>query len=695
MTDGPRDRTEALFAEAVELPPERQRALLEQACAGDPGLRARVERLLADDARLGTGRDTPDFLDSPLVRDLAATTPSAPPAGGPGAVPQLSRYRLLRVLGEGGMGTVYEAEQDSPRRAVALKVIRPGLVAPELLKRFAREAQILGLLHHPGIAAIYEAGVGPDGQPFFAMELVRGVPLDAYARQHGLGDAARLELLARVCDAVQHAHEHGVVHRDLKPSNLLVEEGGQPRVLDFGVARDLDERLRAGTTATQTGQVLGTPQYMSPEQVAADPNLDRRSDVYTLGVILFELLAGGLPYPVEEVPLPEALWRIHTREPARLGAVARRLRGDVETIVGKALEKEPGRRYPSAGELAADIRRHLRHEPIGARPPSALYRLGKFARRHKVLVATTAMFVVLLLVAGAVVAWQAVRAEHAEAVRQVRRSQEANGALARAKVLREEARRSGDRGKWAEARTEARRANALVKGGPVEPGLAERVGDLVRELDEEQADHQLVRRLERAPLLQAEVDVKENLFPLELALPEYRQAFEEYGLRPGETVAAEAAARLRRRPAAVREAVVAALDHWLDLAREENAEDRPPKGRVGERRGSPGRHEKAEEVGWLRLTPMPGGSASARCAGGGTGRRFWTWPATRRRSPPSDRNRCCCCTAAFAPAGCTRTRCSCCSAPSRLTPTTSGSMSTWAGHCKIASRLGSTRRSAS
>ena len=285
------------------------------------------------------------------------------------------------------MGTVYEAEQDSPRRPVALKVIRPGFASPALLKRFTHEAQILARLHHPGIAQVYEAGLADDGQPFFAMEFIRGLPLDEYADRHGLDLAARVGLVARVCDAVQHAHDRGVIHRDLKPANILVEETGQPKVLDFGVARATDADLLTAAGLTRTGQLLGTPNYMSPEQVAADPAaIDRRADVYALGVILFELVAHRLPYRLEDRPLAEAARLILEEDPPRLGSLDPELRGDVETIVAKALEKDPARRYPSSAALAEDLRRWLTHEPILARPPSALYHLRKFARRNKALV---------------------------------------------------------------------------------------------------------------------------------------------------------------------------------------------------------------------------------------------------------------------------------------------------------------------
>ncbi len=290
-------------------------------------------------------------------------------------------------------------------------MIRPGLVSPALLKRFAREAQILGRLHHPGIAQIHEAGVAEDGQPFFAMEFVRGLSLDEYARRHGLDSAGRLDLLTRVCEAVQHAHDRGIIHRDLKPSNILVDETGQPRVLDFGVARAADPGTVTSASVTGTGQLVGTLGYMSPEQVVADPDaLDCRSDVYTLGVILFQLLAGRPPYAVEGLPLTEAARVIREQEPSRLGSIDAGLRGDVETIVARTLEKDRARRYPSAAELAADIRRHLRGEPIQARRVGAAERLWFWARRRPALATAYALAALVLLLGSggglAVWAWQ-------------------------------------------------------------------------------------------------------------------------------------------------------------------------------------------------------------------------------------------------------------------------------------------------
>jgi WD40 repeat protein/predicted Ser/Thr protein kinase len=387
-------RVEELFDRAVDLEPPQRAAFLDEQCKGEAELRAAVEELLQLDSR---AQADASLLRSPLAGSLPPGSAPLPP------VQAIGRYQVVRVLGEGGMGTVYEAEQDSPRRPVALKVIRAGLTSDFLVKRFAREAQILGRLHHPGIAQIYEAGLAEDGRPFFAMEYLRGLPLDEYARLGGLNIGARLELLARVCDAVQHAHDQGVIHRDLKPGNILVEETGQPRVLDFGVARATDADLHTTTARTQAGQLLGTLGYMSPEQVSGDSDaLDCRSDVYALGVILFQLLANQMPYHLEQLPLPEAARVIREHEPLRLGSINGVCRGDVETIVAKALEKDPARRYPSAGELAADIRRHLNHEPIRARPPSALYQLRKFARRHKALV-TAVLGIGLALAAGTVV----------------------------------------------------------------------------------------------------------------------------------------------------------------------------------------------------------------------------------------------------------------------------------------------------
>lgn len=391
------DRIGELFLAAGKLDAEERAAFLARECAGDDELRAEVESLLAHDddalhARAGAA----------IVREARELEP---PDGA--ALPdEIGGYRVLRRIGQGGMGVVYEAEQAEPLRRVALKVIRPGFVTEATLRRFRYEAQVLGWLDHPGIARVYEAGTEDDGdgpQPWFAMELVEGEPLNRWTERHAPDLRARLALLAQICDAVHHAHQKGVIHRDLKPANVLVDAKGQPKVLDFGVARVTDHDLGTSTLQTLEGELIGTLPYMSPEQIEADPSkLDVRSDVYALGVVAYELLSGRLPHDLESRRIAAAARAIVEDEPSTLGALDPRLRGDVETIVGKAIEKDVTRRYASAEELASDIRRHLGDEPIQARPPSAVYQLRKFARRNRGLVGGAVAAVLVLIAATAV-----------------------------------------------------------------------------------------------------------------------------------------------------------------------------------------------------------------------------------------------------------------------------------------------------
>jgi tetratricopeptide (TPR) repeat protein/tRNA A-37 threonylcarbamoyl transferase component Bud32 len=354
---------------------------------------------------------------------LAAGTrlPAAPAAPRSGDV--IAGYRLVRELGEGGMGIVYEAEQDSPKRRVALKLIRPGLASRRTLRRFEHEAEVLGRLQHPGIAQIFAAGTfdsGHGSQPFFAMELVAGRSLLQHAVAAGLGVRARLALFVAVCEAVHHAHQKGILHRDLKPSNVLVDERGQPKVLDFGVARVLEAGVERGTLDTLSGQMVGTLPYMSPEQVSGSADLDLRSDVYTLGVVLYELLTGRLPYRPHGEAMHERARAILEQPPLPLAATDRGLGGDLETIVGTALEKDRERRYASAAALADDVRRYLADEPIAARPPSGLYVLGKLARRHKAAVAAFGAVAVVLVAAVAVALRLMARAQDAEGAAKTR-----------------------------------------------------------------------------------------------------------------------------------------------------------------------------------------------------------------------------------------------------------------------------------
>lgn len=326
-------------------------------------------------------------------------------------------YRILALLGEGGMGSVYQAEQMNPSRLVALKMIRPGISNDKLLRRFKRESEALGRLQHPGIAQIYEAGTADSGfgpQPYFAMEFIQGQRLGEYVLSRRLTTPQRLALMVQVCDAVHHAHQRGIIHRDLKPGNILVNTNGQAKILDFGVALWTDPE--AGVTRhTDMGQLIGTLEYMSPEQVLANSEgLDIRSDVYALGVILYELLASKLPYATQGKAMHEVVQAIREEEPAPLSAIHSSYRGDIDTIVTKALEKDKERRYASAAELAADIRRYLTDEPIMARPPSTAYQLRKFARRHKALVAATVSVFLALIVGVVVSTREAVRAHKAE-----------------------------------------------------------------------------------------------------------------------------------------------------------------------------------------------------------------------------------------------------------------------------------------
>jgi len=380
---------EHLYLEASNLPPAARAGFLAEACAGRPDLRAEVDSLLA------AGSASESFLNPPslLAGDLLNRRATLPATVGP--------YRIVRLLGEGGMGIVYQAVQQSPSRIVALKVIKDGMASQESLRRFAQEAELLGRLQHPGIAQIYDAGTASHGaglQPYLAMEYIEGLPILRYAEENHLDICARLHLMAKVCDAVNHAHQRGIIHRDLKPANILVDGNGQPKILDFGIARLVDSDINA-TRQTSLGQLIGTLAYMSPEQALANPlDLDTRSDIYTLGIDLYELLAGKLPYNSDRDVLLEALRVIREEEPSPLSTINRAFRGDIETIVAKTLEKDRERRYSSAGELAADIRRYLADEPIVARPASASYRVGKFVRRYRAGVAVAS--VVALLIVG-------------------------------------------------------------------------------------------------------------------------------------------------------------------------------------------------------------------------------------------------------------------------------------------------------
>ncbi len=358
------NRAEEIFLALAAVDPAGRGAALAERCGADLSLRRDVEAMLAS-------LDVPDaFLDP---HDIPALDAGADGPLDPGA--RLGEFLVLRAIGSGGMGVVYVAQQDRPRRTVALKVLRRGLRRPEIQKRFEREAELLGRLQHPGIAQIYAFRQGDRGVPaHLVMELVEGPPITEYARARGLTAAERVALVARLCDAVHHAHERGIVHRDLKPANVLVAGDGQPKVLDFGIARATGLDLHLSTIHTAHGQLVGTLAYMSPEQLHGTPSLvDARSDVYAIGVLLYRLLAGRLPIDFGDVPFADAVRQLADGTPPPLDAIEPGCAGPLTAMVGRAMHREPASRYQSAADLAADLRAFLDGRPIstGGSTPAA------------------------------------------------------------------------------------------------------------------------------------------------------------------------------------------------------------------------------------------------------------------------------------------------------------------------------------
>lgn len=385
-----------LIEQLRALPESEQADYIQDACGDDHHLAEQVRRgMLAITGESSTSIEDRSTVLDDTGHDGEPLTDSHPN--------RIASYTIRRIIGSGGMGTVYEATQDSPRRRVAIKVLKSGLVSRSAQKRFQYESQVLGRLRHQGIAQIYEAGTWEAEQgdvPWFAMEYIPNAKyLTDYADEHRLSLRQKLELFIELCQAVHHGHQKGIIHRDLKPGNILVDSSGHPKIIDFGVARSTDSDMAVTTLQTSVGQLIGTVQYMSPEQCDADPDdLDTRSDVYTLGVILYELLTGELPYTLGNKAIHEAARAIKEDAPNHPSTVNRQLRGDIETIVLTALEKERDRRYQSAQGLCEDIERFLRGDPINARPPSIIYQIRVLARKNRAATIAAGSIVVVLVV---------------------------------------------------------------------------------------------------------------------------------------------------------------------------------------------------------------------------------------------------------------------------------------------------------
>ncbi|MBI1914048.1 MAG: tetratricopeptide repeat protein [Planctomycetes bacterium] len=568
---------EAIFNVARQIEAaEARRLYLQQSCGDDAELQARVEALLR------VHEEERSFLQPP-VEELRATVDEQPISERPGTV--IGSYKLLEQIGEGGFGVVFMAEQQEPiRRKVALKVLKPGMDTRQVVARFEAERQALALMDHLNIAKILDAGETASGRPYFVMDLVRGVPITDYCDQAQFTPRERLELFVYVCQAVQHAHQKGIIHRDLKPSNVLVtlQDGtAVVKVIDFGIAKALGQQLTDKTLFTGFAQMLGTPLYMSPEQAAlSNVDVDTRSDIYSLGVLLYELLTGTTPFDKERLQqagYDEMRRIIREEEPPRpstrmstLGQAAttvsaqrksdpKRLsqlfRGELDWIVMKALEKDRNRRYETASAFAADVQRYLHDEPVLACPPSALYRFRKFARRHKAALAVAGLILFFVLILGGGAGW----VMRDRAARQATLEQEVVRALA-------DVENASKSERLPEALAAVKRAEGLLTSG----GVNDELQDCVRQW---RVDLGLVARLQEARMLGLQVNVAENHFSPELAVPAYAAAFRDYGLEPTTVTAEDAAQRIRSRPPEIQLAVVAALDAWIDLTRGQASKD--------------------------------------------------------------------------------------------------------------------------
>jgi eukaryotic-like serine/threonine-protein kinase len=556
---------ESILLQALEIASAAERAAyLDLACGDNRHLRAEVEALLHAHTQSG------DLLDLP---EKPAVTVDEPSRERPGTV--IGPYKLLQQIGEGGMGTVFMAEQTQPvQRKVALKVIKPGMDSRQVIARFEAERQALAMMDHVNIARVLDAGATAAGRPYFVMELVHGVPITRYCDDNRLTPRERLELFVPVCQALQHAHQKGVIHRDVKPSNVLVTlYDGQPvpKVIDFGVAKATEQKLTERTLFTQYGTLVGTLEYMSPEQAELSAlGVDTRSDIYSLGVLLYELLTGSTPLThkrMKEAAYAEILRMIKEEEPPRpstrlsdsgaaLASISAQrhmepakltklVRGELDWIVMKTLEKDRNRRYETANGLASDVQRYLADETVQACPPSTSYRLRKFARRNKRALAVAGLVLCFMVLLGGGAGWVL----RDRSARLATTEREGETALAEATQL------AGQR-KWPEALAWVQRAEGILAHSTGSEALGRRVQDLRWDLE-------MVARLEEIRL-QAE-EVKDNHFDSARNDPAYAQAFREYGIDVTALDAEEAAERIRARTIPVE--LAAALDDWAMVSR--------------------------------------------------------------------------------------------------------------------------------
>jgi Flp pilus assembly protein TadD/serine/threonine protein kinase len=568
---------DAIFCTALDLDTDEARAAyLDRICGEDTPLRRRVEQLLHAHAASGSFLQLPETESSTTI-DAATLAEEAGTRVGP--------YKLLQIIGQGGMGVVWRAEQEQPvRRQVALKIIRPGMDSRQIIARFEIEQQALALMDHVNIARVLDAGTTENGRPYFVMELIHGIAITQYCDDKQLTLRERLELFVPVCQAIQHAHQKGIIHRDIKPSNVLIAEHegrAVPKVIDFGVAKAIGQRLTEGTVFTHFGAILGTFEYMSPEQADnSAQGIDTRSDIYSLGVLLYELLTGTTPLEsqrlrtasfseivrliVEEEPdkpstrlsqspmLP-AVAATRKVEPAKL---VKQVRGELDWIVMKALEKDRNRRYGTASGLASEIQRYLADEPLACQP-SRGYRLRKFARRNKSGVAVAALVLFFIALLGGGAGWAVrdrVEREHKTIQERLDRVQLLTS---RVELILEEVDRQEQDQKWPEALAALERAEAVLNSGEADDTIRGCVGQRRRELT-------FVAQLDRIQLRRAlQVEGKLNNAG---AARDYAAAFRAYGVDVEALPTEEAVAQLRRNPA-LAVALAGALDDWVAARR--------------------------------------------------------------------------------------------------------------------------------